>query len=86
MDVNLHVELLTNDPLRQPFYNRQTKQPELEVPGISVNCTNHVDPQEDQSSFMSVSQTTRNASDDLVYSHILNLWLKTNDVQEMAHT
>lgn len=42
MDVNLHVELVTNDPLRQPFHNRQTKQAELEVPDISVNCTNHV--------------------------------------------
>lgn len=42
MDVNFHVELVTNDPLRQSLHNRQTKQPELEVPDISVNCTNHV--------------------------------------------
>lgn len=42
MDVNFHVELVTNDPLRPPFHNRQTKAAELEVPDISVNCTNHV--------------------------------------------
>ena len=45
MDVNFHVELVTNDPLSQPFHNRQTKEPELEVPDISVNCTNHVSSQ-----------------------------------------
>lgn len=42
MDVNFHVELLTNDPLSRPFHNRQRKQPELEVCDILVNCTNYV--------------------------------------------
>lgn len=69
MDVNLHVELLANDPLRQPFHNRQTEQPELEVADISVNCTNHVEPQELQSRFMSVPPSTRNGSDDLEAPH-----------------
>lgn len=59
MDVNFHVELVTNDPLRQPFHNRQTKQPALEGPDISANCTNHVSNTEAANQVKSFLPSTR---------------------------